>query len=89
MHTCAVDYSSSLLCEGRGACFVVSPGSGSLAPFSTARVELTAYSDMWGKYSDQLICKVRHSHVTSNYELLLCIVMCKKRCYSHFVTFGE
>ena len=52
------DYASTLLCEGRGACFVVSPANGNLAPFSTASVKVTAYSNMWGEYSDQLICKV-------------------------------
>ena len=56
-----IDYASSLLCEGRGACFVVSPPTAALPPFSTTTVSVTAYSNMWGHYTDQLLCKVSGS----------------------------
>ena len=52
------DYSSLLLREGRGCCFVVEPPSTSLPPFTPVTLTLTAHSDMWGEYTDQLICKV-------------------------------
>ena len=63
MYVPFTDYASTLLCEGQGACFVVSPASGDLAPFSTASVKVTAYSNMWGEYRDQLTCKVSGVHV--------------------------
>uniref|UniRef100_A0A3Q2G6I4 Deleted in lung and esophageal cancer protein 1 Ig-like domain-containing protein n=1 Tax=Cyprinodon variegatus TaxID=28743 RepID=A0A3Q2G6I4_CYPVA len=49
---------SGLLAHGKGAAFLVSPDSGQLGPFETKTVDVTAYSDMWGEYRDQLICKV-------------------------------
>ena len=58
MLTTVVDYASSLLCDGRGACFVVSPPMVALPPFSTTAISITAYSNMWGQYTDQLLCKV-------------------------------
>ena len=47
-----------MLKEGRGAAFSVQPASGVLAPFSSELVELTAYSDMWGHYTDTITFKV-------------------------------
>lgn len=52
------DYASSLLREGRGACFFVAPSTTELPPFSSVTLTVTAYSNMWGQYTDQLICKV-------------------------------
>ncbi|KAF7213824.1 deleted in lung and esophageal cancer protein 1 isoform X2 [Nothobranchius furzeri] len=49
---------SSLLTHGKGAAFHVLPDSGLLGPFETRTVEVTAYTDMWGEYKDNLVCKV-------------------------------
>uniref|UniRef100_H2M1B4 DLEC1 cilia and flagella associated protein n=1 Tax=Oryzias latipes TaxID=8090 RepID=H2M1B4_ORYLA len=49
---------SQLLADGRGAAFRVVPDSGLLGPFETQTVAVTAVTDMWGEYSDNLICKV-------------------------------
>ena len=52
------DLSSTLLSQGKGASFVPSPATGVLSPFSEEIIEISAYSDMWGVYSDNLICRV-------------------------------
>ncbi|XP_029384985.1 deleted in lung and esophageal cancer protein 1 isoform X2 [Echeneis naucrates] len=49
---------SNLLAHGKGAAFFVQPSTGRLGPFETQTVDVTAYTDMWGKYRDHLICKV-------------------------------
>lgn len=51
---------SRLLANGKGAAFLVSPHSGTLGPLETLTVNVTAYVEMWGKYRDNLLCKVRH-----------------------------
>lgn len=50
---------SSLLAHGKGAAFFVLPNTGMLGPFETRTVDVTAYTDMWGEYTDNLICKVQ------------------------------
>ena len=52
------DLSSALLGQGKGESFVPSPATGVLSPFSEGIIEITGYSDMWGVYSDNLICRV-------------------------------
>ena len=52
------DLSSALLSQGKGASFVPSPTTGVLSPFSEEIIEISAYSDIWGAYSDNLICWV-------------------------------
>ena len=52
------DLSSALLSQGKGASFVPSPAAGVLSPFNEEIIEISAYSDMWGVYSDNLICQV-------------------------------
>ncbi|TWW70940.1 Deleted in lung and esophageal cancer protein 1 [Takifugu flavidus] len=52
------EFVSHLLAHGRGAAFYVSPHSGMLGPFETKAVDVTVYTDMWGEYTDFLICKV-------------------------------
>lgn len=49
---------SRYLSDGRGACFVVEPSSCPLDPFESQLLTVTAYSDIWGQYTDRLICKV-------------------------------
>ena len=51
------DYCRSLLRDGRGAAFVCRPSCGELLPFQERIIEVTAYTDMWGEYSDNLVCK--------------------------------
>ena len=52
------DLSSALLSQGKGASFVPSPATGVLSPFSEEIIEISAYSDIWGVYTDNLICQV-------------------------------
>ena len=52
------DLSSALLSQGKGASFVPSPAAGVLSPFSEEIIEISAYSDMWGVYTDYLYCEV-------------------------------
>ncbi|XP_030846689.1 deleted in lung and esophageal cancer protein 1 isoform X1 [Strongylocentrotus purpuratus] len=52
------DSMKAILREGQGAAFLVQPCSGILEPFATLEVAVTAYSDMWGNYTDQLNCEV-------------------------------
>ncbi|RVE58808.1 hypothetical protein OJAV_G00197420 [Oryzias javanicus] len=52
------EFVNQLLADGRGAAFRVVPDSGPLGPFETQTVAVTAFADMWGEYSDNLICKV-------------------------------
>ena len=52
------DLSSALLSQGKGASFVPSPATGVLSPFSEEIIEISGYSDMWGVYTDNLICRV-------------------------------
>ncbi|XP_042366373.1 deleted in lung and esophageal cancer protein 1 [Plectropomus leopardus] len=52
------EFVSSLLAHGKGAAFYVLPDRGTLGPFETQTVDVTAYADMWGEYRDYLICKV-------------------------------
>ncbi|KAF0028061.1 hypothetical protein F2P81_019148 [Scophthalmus maximus] len=53
------EFVSSLLAHGKGAAFFVLPNTGTLGPFETRTVDVTAYTDMWGEYTDNLICKVQ------------------------------
>ncbi|XP_071803084.1 deleted in lung and esophageal cancer protein 1-like [Asterias amurensis] len=52
------DYAKAVLRDNRGVAFVVSPASGVLEPFSQLAVSVEAFSDMWGSYTENLICKV-------------------------------
>ncbi|KAJ8375005.1 hypothetical protein SKAU_G00055850 [Synaphobranchus kaupii] len=52
------DFVNSLLAHGKGAAFFIQPASGTLGPFETRTVDITAFTNMWGDYRDHLICKV-------------------------------
>ncbi|KAG5851028.1 hypothetical protein ANANG_G00088660 [Anguilla anguilla] len=52
------DFVNSLLAHGKGAAFFIQPASGTLGPFETRTVDITAFTNMWGDYTDHLICKV-------------------------------
>ncbi|KAI5617177.1 deleted in lung and esophageal cancer protein 1 isoform X2 [Silurus asotus] len=47
-----------LLAHGKGVAFLVEPPSGTLGPFESVAINVTAYSNMWGDYEDHLVCKV-------------------------------
>jgi len=47
-----------VLSGGAGVAFHLNPSSGALPPFSVVIVEMTAFADLWGFYSDQLQCYV-------------------------------
>ena len=47
-----------MLRESKGAAFTVTPASGILQPFADELIEVTGYSDVWGVYTDTLVCKV-------------------------------
>ena len=53
-----LDLCAAMLSTGKGTAFVPVPSAGTLGPFGEEIVEVTAYSDMWGQYTDHLICKV-------------------------------
>ena len=44
--------------QGLGAAFVALPATGRLQPFGQEMIEITAYSDMWGSYTDEIKIKV-------------------------------
>ncbi|KAL1006248.1 hypothetical protein UPYG_G00069720 [Umbra pygmaea] len=49
---------NGLLAHGKGAAFFVKPECGILGAFETQTVDITAFTNMWGDYEDQLISKV-------------------------------
>nr|XP_055038196.1 deleted in lung and esophageal cancer protein 1 isoform X1 [Misgurnus anguillicaudatus] len=46
------------LAHGKGAAFFVEPNSGTLGPFESLTINIIAFTNMWGEYQDNLICKV-------------------------------
>ena len=64
------DLSSAVLSQGKGASFVPSPSSGVLSPFSEEIIEISGYSDIWGVYTDNLICRVS-SYIQTRCSLLI------------------
>ncbi|XP_063421465.1 deleted in lung and esophageal cancer protein 1-like isoform X2 [Mytilus trossulus] len=52
------DLCQAMLVQGLGASFVALPASGKLQPYSKELIEITAYSDMWGSYTDTINIKV-------------------------------
>ncbi|XP_058478852.1 deleted in lung and esophageal cancer protein 1 [Solea solea] len=77
------DFVSSLLAHGKGAAFLVLPNTGTLGPFETQSVDVTAYTDMWGEYRDRLICKIGDLEPT-----LISIQMTVKGCPLYFQITG-
>lgn len=51
------------LAHGKGAAFFVEPDRGMLGPFGRLTINITAFTNMWGDYKDNLICKVSHNVV--------------------------
>uniref|UniRef100_A0A8B9RPH8 Deleted in lung and esophageal cancer protein 1 Ig-like domain-containing protein n=1 Tax=Astyanax mexicanus TaxID=7994 RepID=A0A8B9RPH8_ASTMX len=52
------EFVSGLLAHGKGAAFFTEPESGTLGPFESAIINITAFNNMWGTYEDHLICQV-------------------------------
>ncbi|XP_053571638.1 LOW QUALITY PROTEIN: deleted in lung and esophageal cancer protein 1 [Bombina bombina] len=52
------EYKSSVLAHGKGAAFIPQPASGTLGAFQRLEIRVSAYSNMWGVYSDELVCRV-------------------------------
>ncbi|XP_029979404.1 deleted in lung and esophageal cancer protein 1 isoform X2 [Sphaeramia orbicularis] len=77
------DFVSSLLAYGKGAAFFLMPNTGMLGPFETQSVDVTAYTDMWGEYRDNLICKVGDLEPT-----LIPVQMTVKGCPLYFQITG-
>ncbi|XP_077365596.1 deleted in lung and esophageal cancer protein 1 [Festucalex cinctus] len=77
------DFVSDLLANGKGAAFFIVPSAGTLEPFETQTVDVTAYSDMWGEYRDHLVCKVGDLEPS-----LLAMHMIAKGCPLYFQITG-
>ncbi|XP_075683446.1 deleted in lung and esophageal cancer protein 1 isoform X2 [Rhinoderma darwinii] len=52
------DFRTSVLSDGKGAAFIPHPRNGTLGPFQQISIDVTAYNNMWGEYSDLLVCTV-------------------------------
>ncbi|XP_056375657.1 deleted in lung and esophageal cancer protein 1 isoform X2 [Hyla sarda] len=52
------DFRTSVLSDGKGAAFIPHPSTGVLGPFQQMSIDVTAYNNMWGEYSDLLVCTV-------------------------------
>ncbi|CAH2281942.1 Hypothetical predicted protein [Pelobates cultripes] len=52
------EFMASVLSDGKGAAFIPQPISGTLGAFQQVTIEVTAYNNLWGEYTDHLICKV-------------------------------
>lgn len=52
------DFRTSVLSDGKGAAFIPHPSTGTLGPFQQISIDVTAYYNMWGDYSDLLVCTV-------------------------------
>ncbi|XP_060755864.1 deleted in lung and esophageal cancer protein 1 [Neoarius graeffei] len=72
-----------LLAHGKGVAFLVEPEEGTLGPFETVGINITAHSNMWGIYEDHLICKVGDLEPT-----LIPMRMSVKGCPVYFQMIG-
>ncbi|XP_041040695.1 deleted in lung and esophageal cancer protein 1 isoform X2 [Carcharodon carcharias] len=59
------EFADALLCHRKGAAFVVQPNAGTLGPFQQQAIEITAFANMWGDYTDYLICRVEKLEPTN------------------------
>ena len=55
------DYVHQLLSNRLGAVLLVNPSEGRLRPFDQVKIIICGYADMWGQYSDSIVCQVLHS----------------------------
>ncbi|XP_051538782.1 deleted in lung and esophageal cancer protein 1-like [Myxocyprinus asiaticus] len=77
------DFVNCLLAHGRGATFFAEPSSGMLGPFESQAINITAFTNMWGDYQDNLICKVGDLDPT-----LIQIQMSVRGCPIYFQMIG-
>lgn len=85
--TCDIIWSLSdtyqmMLSQNLGAAFVPSPSQGTLMPFGEEVVDVTAFCDMWGNYTDSMTVKVMWTFCLKTAPSLICE---KQYCHS-FVT---
>ena len=59
------DEDKSVLREGRGVAFKISPATGDLPPWGKVTVQITHYNDMAGNYRDELISEIEGLPPTS------------------------
>ena len=52
-------YSAAILQDGRGTAFEILPSVGILDAFETKIITITAFTDLWGDYKDNLICSIK------------------------------
>nr|DBA25051.1 TPA: hypothetical protein GDO54_012624 [Pyxicephalus adspersus] len=52
------DKRAVILSDHKGAAFIAQPSVGVLGPFQQISIDVTAFNNMWGEYSDQLVCTV-------------------------------
>ncbi|XP_021244314.1 deleted in lung and esophageal cancer protein 1 isoform X2 [Numida meleagris] len=52
------EFAAAMLSRGKGVAFHIQPSSGTLQAFQQLIIEITAYNNMWGAYSDDLVCQV-------------------------------
>lgn len=65
------DFVRGLLAHGKGVAFFVEPAKGTLGPFETVTINITAHSNMWGDYEDHLVCKVHEKfHYMKNFQYM-------------------
>lgn len=55
------DYVQHLLTNNLGAVLTVTPSTGRLGPFNEVKLVVSGYADMWGQYSDDIVCQVQVS----------------------------
>ena len=72
------DLAKAMLEGCQGAAFNIVPQSGVLQPFSEQHIQVHAYSDMWGKYQDTLVCKV-----SSPAQISSCRCFSSELLYNH------
>nr|XP_023656043.1 deleted in lung and esophageal cancer protein 1 isoform X1 [Paramormyrops kingsleyae] len=77
------DFVSALLAHGKGAAFYIQPASGTLGPYKTQTVDVTAFTSMWGQYRDRLVCKVGDLE-----PVFVPVTMTVKGCALHFQLMG-
>lgn len=52
------DHANLILKSGKGVAFNVSPSKGFFEPYQSQVIDITTFTNMWGTYSDTLVCKV-------------------------------
>jgi hypothetical protein len=52
------EYVHQLLSNKLGAALLVHPSKGHLHPFDQVKINICGYADMWGVYSDSIVCQV-------------------------------